>query len=209
MIEVKENKAIDASTEEKIKIAARTVFHKKGFAAARTRDIAEEAGINLALLNYYYRSKEKLFQIIMQETMTIFSQGMIGALNDENTTFEEKIELFVANYFDMVCKEPEILLFILGELRSQPENFSKNLPVQLMLNSTFIQQFQKKVAKGEIKEPNPLQFMMNLMGLTALPFLVKPLFSAVGLLQDEQFNQMMQHRKSLIPVWMDAIMKTQ
>ena len=66
---VKTKPAADPSTEEKIKIAARSVFHKKGYAATRTRDIAEEAGINLALLNYYFRSKEKLIDIIMTETM--------------------------------------------------------------------------------------------------------------------------------------------
>lgn len=65
--------AIDTSTEEKIKEAARTVFHKKGFAATRTRDIAEEAGINLALLNYYFRSKQRLFELIMVETTAAFS----------------------------------------------------------------------------------------------------------------------------------------
>jgi len=56
--------AVDPSTEEKIKNAARVIFHSKGYAATRTRDIADEAGINLALLNYYFRSKEKLFETI-------------------------------------------------------------------------------------------------------------------------------------------------
>ena len=55
------------STEEKIKAAARKVFMEKGYGASRTRDIAEEAGINLALLNYYFRSKEKLFNEIIQK----------------------------------------------------------------------------------------------------------------------------------------------
>lgn len=61
-------KKIDQTTEEKIKIAARKLFTRKGFAAVKTRDIAEEAGINLALLNYYFRSKEKLFKLIMEES---------------------------------------------------------------------------------------------------------------------------------------------
>ena len=65
MTKAKAKEAIDASTEEKIKNAARSVFHKKGYAATRTRDIAEKAEINLSLLNYYYRSKEKLFEINM------------------------------------------------------------------------------------------------------------------------------------------------
>ena len=66
----------DSSTEEKIKAAARKVFTRKGFAATRTRDISEEAGINLALLNYYFRSKEKLFDLVMMENMQHFLIGM-------------------------------------------------------------------------------------------------------------------------------------
>ena len=77
MAKKSEKKKIDTSTEEKIKEAARTVFHKKGFAATRTRDIAEEADINLALLNYYFRSKAKLFEIIMVETLQMFINGML------------------------------------------------------------------------------------------------------------------------------------
>jgi AcrR family transcriptional regulator len=80
----------DSSTEEKIKKAAQIVFHKKGFAAARTRDIAEEAGINLALLNYYFRSKEKLFNIVMIETFRSFFESVSRIINNPDTTFEKK-----------------------------------------------------------------------------------------------------------------------
>ncbi|MCC6572123.1 MAG: helix-turn-helix transcriptional regulator, partial [Chitinophagales bacterium] len=77
----KEAKIVDTTTEEKITEAARVVFLKKGYAATRTREIAEEARINLALLNYYFRSKEKLFGIIMLETVTGFIQAMTTILN--------------------------------------------------------------------------------------------------------------------------------
>ncbi len=82
----------DLSTEEKIKEAARKVFTQKGYAATRTRDIAEEAGINLALLNYYFRSKEKLFEIVILEKIHILL-GKIGpAMMDEHTSIEQKVE---------------------------------------------------------------------------------------------------------------------
>ena len=79
--------AKDSSTEEKIKIAARHVFHIKGYAGTRTRDIAEEAGINLALLNYYFRSKEKLFEIVMMETLRDFLQSLTSVFNDMESSF--------------------------------------------------------------------------------------------------------------------------
>ena len=72
----------DNNTEARIKEAARIVFLNKGFAATRTRDIAEEAGINLALLNYYFRSKQKLFNLIMLDALKIFLSSIYDVIND-------------------------------------------------------------------------------------------------------------------------------
>src|SRR6478609_280809 len=88
----------DTNTETRIKEAARIVFHKKGFAATRTRDIAQEANINLALLNYYFRSKERLFELIMFDTVTSFFETMGIVFNDETTSLEEKIALVAEKY---------------------------------------------------------------------------------------------------------------
>src|SRR6187402_682594 len=92
----------DTSTEEKIKNAARTVFHKKGYAATRTRDIAEESGINLALLNYYFRSKEKLFELVMMEKLQKLFGSLAPVLNDTSLDIEAKITLIANNYIDML-----------------------------------------------------------------------------------------------------------
>ena len=116
-------KTKDISTEERIKAAARKVFHQKGFAGTRTRDIAEEAGINHAMLNYYFRSKEKLFEMVMMETMAQFFKGVNLMLNDEKTSLDEKIDLIVSNYVDLLLKEPELPTFILNEVRPNPQAF--------------------------------------------------------------------------------------
>ncbi len=102
---------LDLNTEAKIKNAARLVFHTKGFAATRTRDIAEEAGINLALLNYYFRSKEKLFDIIMLETLQGFFKSISTIFIDEQTSLEDKTERIVSTYIDLLIIEPQIPLF--------------------------------------------------------------------------------------------------
>jgi AcrR family transcriptional regulator len=206
MARTKKAGAVDASTEEKIKNAARTVFQKKGFAAARTRDIAEEAGLNLALLNYYFRTKEKLFEIVMFETISALGQGMAGVVNDENTTFEKKIELLADNYINLCIGFPDIPLFILSEIRDRPEDLLKKIPAkQLITTSVFIRQFREKVAAGEINEPNLLHFIMNLLGLTIFPFAARPFLSTLGELNDAQFYQLMQERKKLIPAWVKAM----
>jgi AcrR family transcriptional regulator len=206
MSKVKETEVKDTSTEEKIKNAARTVFQKKGFAATRTRDIAEEAGINLALLNYYFRTKEKLFEIVMFETLSGFIQGMISVFNNEITTFEKKIEHLSDKYIDFALENPNVPMFILSEMRNRPDDLFEKIPAkQLLANSIFVQQFQKKVKTGEIIEPNLLHFIMNLLSLIIFPFVGQPFLSAVGSLNDNQFHKLMQERKKLIPVWIKAM----
>ena len=107
----------DSSTEEKIKEAARKVFTQKGYAATRTRDIAEASGVNLALLNYYFKSKENLFDIIMLENIREFSHSVLAILNNKETSFYQKIELLAAHYIDKLIQNPEIPIFLLAELK--------------------------------------------------------------------------------------------
>jgi AcrR family transcriptional regulator len=209
MAKKKEAKALDTTTEAKIKNAARVVFHKKGFAATRTRDIAEEAGINLALLNYYFRSKEKLFETIMFETVFGFMQNMAMVLNDEKSTLEKKVELIASYYIDFITKEPNIPIFMLSEIRNNnAHGLLEKLPIkQLVMNSAFVKQHQEAVVKGKITEPNPLHFLMNLLSLVVFPFIGQPLLQGISGLNETQFNKLMQERKKLIPVWIKAMMK--
>ena len=208
MPKAKEQKKIDSTTEEKIKNAARIVFYKKGYAATRTRDIAEEAGLNLALLNYYFRSKEKLFEIIIIETLQNFIRGVLVILNDNKTTLEKKTEQIASRYIDFLSNEPHMPLFLMSEIRNNPTEIFKRLPAfQLISSSVLIKQYQHAVKKGKIAEPNPLHFMLNLFGLITFPFIASPVIKRLGSLQDNQFNQLMVERKKLIPVWIKAIMK--
>lgn len=203
-----QTKAIDTSTEEKIKEAAKVVFLKKGYAATRTRDIAEQAEINLALLNYYFRSKEKLFNIIMSETVSKFMQGMVVVLNNEETSLKTKVEHMAEKYIDFILLEPNVPMFILSEIRNNPEALSGKLPVRkLFLESVFVKQYQKAVEMGEITEPNPLHFLVNLLGLVIFPFVIKPMLQHNGVVSESQFEKLMQERKRLIPIWIEAMMK--
>lgn len=208
MAKSKKAEKLDASTEEKIKEAARTVFHKKGFAATRTRDIAEEAGINLALLNYYFRSKARLFEIIMLETVSVFVQTMALALNDEETTLGEKVERVATSYIDLIEKEPDLPIFMLSEIRNNPDLLLVKLPIkQAIMGSVFFRQHHEAVTQGKITEPSPIQFLMNLIGLIMFPFIASPMLKRIGDLKEEDFNRLMQERKRLIPVWIEAMMK--
>lgn len=203
-------KTKDISTEERIKAAARKVFHQKGFAGTRTRDIAEEAGINHAMLNYYFRSKEKLFEMVMMETMAQFFKGVNLMLNDESTSLDEKIDLIVSNYVDLLLKEPELPTFILNEVRPNPQAFVEQNPIkEALTHSVLTRQYAEAVARGEITEPNLMQAILNVIGLVIFPFIAKPILTSIINIPEEQYKALMLHRKTLIPQWIKGILYKQ
>ncbi|AVM54212.1 TetR/AcrR family transcriptional regulator [Capnocytophaga sp. oral taxon 864] len=200
-------KTKDISTEERIKAAARKVFHQKGFAGTRTRDIAEEAGINHAMLNYYFRSKEKLFEMVMMETMAQFFKGVNLMLNDESTSLDEKIDLIVSNYVDLLLKEPELPTFILNEVRPNPQVFVEQNPIkEALTHSVLTRQYAEAVARGEITEPNLMQAILNVIGLVIFPFIAKPILTSIINIPEEQYKALMLQRKTLIPQWIKAML---
>ena len=195
------------NSEERIKAAARKVFHQKGYAGTRTRDIAEEAGINHAMVNYYFRSKEKLFQIVMIETMTYFFQGISAILNEETTSLEQKIEQVVAKYIDLLLEEPELPNFVFNEVRTNPEPFIENSPIYKALqNSVLARQYAEAVARGEVSEPNLLQMVLNVISLVIFPFIAQPIFTALSRTDKEAYKALMLERKKLIPQWIKAML---
>jgi AcrR family transcriptional regulator len=193
---------MDLSTEEKIKAAATSVFIKKGYAATRTRDIAEAAGINLALLNYYFRSKEKLFELIMMEKLEKFFGAIAPILNNSKNSLEQKIELLTTGYIDLLTANPDLPLFILSEIRMNPDQFVNKLPVSTLFESHFVKQLHQR--RPDI---HPIHFLMNVLGLNVFPFIMKPAIQASGILNEKIFNARMEERKTFIPKWVHAMLK--
>lgn len=194
----------DISTEEKIKMAAKKVFMQKGYGATRTRDIAEEAGINLALLNYYFRSKEKLFEIVMLEKVQKLFGVIAPVVLDESIDLDKKIELIVSNYTDMLLLNPDLPIFVLSEIKNNPERFGNIIQAgSLMGNSSLVKQLKERVP-----DQNPLHFLMSLIGMTIFPFVGKPIFQSATSTDSSLFDKMMQERKQLIPKWMKAMLVT-
>ncbi len=198
------------STEEKIKQAARRLFTQKGFAAVRTRDIAEEAGINLALLNYYFRSKQKLFDLVMLENFRQFLHIISGKVADEGLSINEKLEKIVEAYIDMLTLNPDLPLFILNEIRGNPAKITAEIDREFApLRGLLFKQLQAAGNQGHIKKMEPLHFLANLVGLTVFPFVGKPILQKITGTTDEAFYQYMQERKKLIPLWIKSIMSVE
>jgi len=195
---------MDISTEEKIKEAARKVFTQKGYSATRTRDIAVEAGLNLALLNYYFRSKQKLFEIVMIEKMQKFFGILLPILYDNLSSLETKIESIASSYIDLILANPDLPFFVMSEARNNPDIINKVAQKKDFLkNSVFIRQIKEK--KPDL---NPYHLLINLLGMCVFPFIMKPILQQISDMGDPAFKQMMTERKTLIPFWTKAILRS-
>lgn len=203
---MKKTALAEPSTEERIRQAAREVFTRKGYAATRTRDIAEKAGINLALLNYYFRSKEKLFHLIMMETVQHFAATIKDLLNDPDTGVEKKLELIISRYIDMLSREPNFPFFILSEIHNHPAKLLKEAGIrEAFTRSVFFRQLADHLKERKIKI-NPVHFLINFAGLTVFPFIGKPMILAIGRTPEKEFMMLMEERKKLIPRWIKSMM---
>jgi AcrR family transcriptional regulator len=188
----------DQSTEQKILAAAKEVFIEQGMAGARMQDIADRAGINKALLHYYFRSKDKLFDMVFQEAAMKFLPR-VSILFEADMPIFDKVRTFVDNYITMMMDNPFIPLFVLNEVHKSPEDFiAKIWGGKLPPVAEFSAQIQKEIEAGKIRPIKPVHLMMNMIAMCAFPFVSKPIISGVFKLENKQFMALMEERKTLV-----------
>ena len=191
--------AQDRNTEALIIEAARKIFIQRGQAGARMQDIADEAGINKAMLHYYYRSKDKLFEIVFDEAIGKVI-GSLGVVLMTPMPVLEKIPAIVANYIDALMDAPYLPMFVLIEFYQIPEMFLQRLRSQVLY--PHIMQFLEDVVKagkeGTIKEVSPVQLFLNIISLSVFPFVARPMAQGLLQLDNVQYNMILQDRKKVI-----------
>lgn len=200
-------KNTDTATETKILEAAKKVFVRDGMAGARMQDIADEAGINKALLHYYFRNKEKLFErIFLDAAHQIFPR--VNAIFQADQPLFEKMEEFIDTYITIVMENPYLPLFVLTEINRDPVRFlekiwpnnSKPDPLPLL------KQIQQEVEEGNIKPIDPASLIVNMMSLVVFPFVGRPMIQHMIGMDQERFADFLQQRKkSLTKFIIDAI----
>ena len=199
----------DKNTEDRILEAAKKVFIGRGMAGARMQDIADEAGINKALLHYYFRNKEQLFDTIFMDAAGKLFPRINMILTSEQSLFE-KIESFCEEYITVVQENPYLPLFVLNELNRDPVYFMDKLwgHAHRPDPRAFLKQIEEEVKKGTIKPISPLNLLMNLISMTIFPYIGKPIFQQTLGLDEMQFRMTMEQRKKAIPEFIiDAIRK--
>ena len=188
------------SDKEKIILgAAKKVFLMKGLYGARMQEIAEEAGINKALLHYYFRSKNQLFEAIFKMVLSDFAPKALAILNNEES-FERKIQLFIANYIDTLLENRFLPVFVMNEINQNPHRiaFLKSAITEIKA-SKFIAQLNEKIEAGDFYPIETEQFITNILSLSLFPFIGRPLIREVFDMNEKDFNDFIIDRKKMIP----------
>lgn len=198
--------ALDGDTERRILTAARTVFIRRGTAGARMQEIAEEAGVNQALLHYYYRTKERLAATVFRESAARLLPAVMGVFNSD-APLHAKIEQFVHVYIDTVRQSPFLPGYVVSEMHHHPERLKAMLdsagvdpaPVVGNLRKKLESELSALAQRGEIRPISPEQFLLNMIGLVVIPFVARPALGFVLGLDDRQFAKLLDERRVMLP----------
>ena len=194
-------------TEKIILDTAHKHFVHNGFVATRTQEIADDAGINKAMLHYYFRTKEKLYQEVINRTLGKVIPKFVNALSSDGSFFE-RAEYLVDTYIEVITENPEIPLFIISEISQNRELFIEEIKKQTTYFpavESFIGQMMVEMKESKIKEIPPVHLMLNILGMTIFPFMAKPMIHTIFGVTDKQFGVLMKERK---PIIMDFIKST-
>lgn len=166
------------TTEEKILEAAKNVFVVKGMEGARMQEIADEAGINKALLHYYFRTKERLFEAIFSGIIKWAFPKIMNIVQSE-AGIVSKIEQVIDAYIELLIQHPFIPGFVLKELNRDPSGLFK-MVVKFGINPQMVfDQIQQAMDRGEIIRMNPRHLAANILSMCVFPFAVRPILSFV------------------------------
>jgi TetR/AcrR family transcriptional regulator len=193
----------DGATERRILDAAHAVFLRRGTAGARTQEIADEAGVNKALLHYYFRSKSRLADAVFQRVAAgIFAR--LGEAAGSDAELEDKVRRIIDIYLDQLAKTPYVPVYVLSELNQHPERAGQFLEairprdgreVPAFL-AKLAMQIQARVRAGKMRPIPPRQFIVNLASLCVFPFAARPIVCTMLSLDDRGFNDFIAERKN-------------
>jgi AcrR family transcriptional regulator len=173
-------------SEARILAAARKEFISKGLDGARMQAIAAEAGVNKALLHYYYRSKERLYRTVVEDTLKAVWDRIQAGIEDvgDGGGLEPILRTLVTTYIRTLAAHPEFPLFMLRELSTGGAMVRKvvgemgsplgDAPGRLM------QALRAEVREGRAREVPPMHFLMNVMGMCVVTFLARPMIESLG-----------------------------
>jgi AcrR family transcriptional regulator len=199
--------AREAATEQKILDAARAVFLRRGTAGARMQEIAREAGVNQALLHYYFRSKERLSAAVLQQVASRIFPALVHTVSSESS-LDEKIDGLIAIYLDTLSENLFVPGYLLSEVHHNPEGVEKLLSGAVGANPKTVaplvlmkleSQINEQVKAGNMRPIKAQQFLINLISLCVFPFAARPMLKLVLGMDDAAFTRFIEQRKKELP----------
>ncbi len=189
----------DKESRERILDAAHTIFLRRGTASARTQEIADEAGVNKALLHYYFGSKEALAEEVFRRAIGDFFPRFFAILGS-GLSLEDKVAKVVESYLDFLSSRPYLPGYVVSEMHVHPERiravFAERGPAPL---DVITRQIDERVAAGTMRPIAIEQFVMNLVSLIVYPFVVRPALEIVLQVDGERFDAFMAERRGTLP----------
>jgi TetR/AcrR family transcriptional regulator len=184
-----ENRIVDAATR---------TFIRKGKAGTSMQDIAGEAGINRTLLNYYFRSKDKLFDLIFQKVFIDFLPDLASEINAK-VSLEEKIIRVIDRYYDILKESPYTAVFVLHEVSTNPQRLVNTIQNHGIRPTLLVEEFRQAMEKGKIKKADPRQLVINLLALIIFPFAARSVIEGMLFSNDKAaFRVFLEERREYI-----------
>lgn len=193
-------KNVENTTEQAILKVAEDEFLKKGFSGAKTTEIARLAGVTHAMLHYYYRTKENLFQRVFCAKVQIMADSLSGLISDSGS-FEERLTLFIERHIDFLAQNPRLINFMYMEVISNSENRDLVLNVIHSRVAVLFPKIDKlvkeEIAVGRIRPIATQELLMNIMSLNISSFMLYPVARDILPLENPMsYQAFINHRKS-------------
>lgn len=191
----------DVTTEQIILEAAEYEFLEKGFVGAKTTAIAKRAGVNHAMIHYYFRTKENLFTMVFQQKIRILAESFSQSFNEELSFFDQ-LKLAIGTHFDFIAANPRLLFFVYGEIITNDRR--KKMLVQSVFPKLkgIIKRLKDgidaEVENGTIRFIRPTELLMNIIALNAITFLAMPLLQIIKRNNNEVEKLLKQRRENNI-----------
>jgi TetR/AcrR family transcriptional regulator len=200
---------LQTETEEKILASAEKLFYQKGKSGTSMQDIADDAGINRTLLNYYFRSKNQLFEAVFRKALGRFVPSLAAILRSD-ATFEEYVPVLIETIIDTMVSHPQIPSFVLQELSSNPERMPQIIKEMGIDPQVALDKFTREHPMAVRMGMDPRQFILNLLSVCIFPFAARPVVTEILFHGDrEAYLSAMLERKKLLPEMMMKIMQIQ
>ena len=190
----------EQSLEQSILEVAERLFLEKGFSMTSTTEIAKDVGCNQALVHYYFRTKDNLFNVIFEQKFKLFFQGVFEMKNMGELRFQDKLKHIIESHYDILRRNPKMPALILNELSRRPDQIIilreklHLLPEQIY--AELNKDLEKEIELGNVRNLSLLDIFISMLSLNIALFIMMPVVENVLQLNEVQKEFMLEHRKS-------------